>query len=277
MKVTVDDNTVVHAYVDWAEMVKKYTGVFTGGEGMKSRKGKEWALTLKHNHEGSFYGASAEQMIERIAKGYSFPKVELINMPVVSYDRPRPRFTDDPEGEFDNDMFISGETEYFLSKPKRRSVGGIRMKVQIGFTGMVNDRTINEYFTWVGQTIQAIQARGYDLELSVFNHNEKLYHPSGYKDSFQNIRISKFGERIIPHDWSALFSPGGHRHFMFMFYMWAGEQENMAYANDLGASMGKGWRLEWNKDQRALTVHVDSRSNQFPAGKMTKELEDWKD
>lgn len=275
MKVEIDKNKVVHSYVDWYEVVQKYKSLFAGDEIMESSHGKQWQKTLKEGYEQSFYGASSDEMLERLKKGYPFPVSKLGNMPVVTYDRPRSRYTDDAEGEFDYDMFINGETDCFLSKPKRQSVGGIRMKVQIGFVARTPDRVITEYFAWVGKVIQAIQARGYDIELSVFNQNNKLY--PNYRGSYQNIRISKFGEKIMPKDWSALFSPGGHRHYMFLIYQWTGEQEDIAYSAGLGSSEGKGWELEWDRKERMLTIHVNSMAREFPAEHMTEQLENWND
>ena len=275
MKVEIKDK-YVHAYIDWHELVNKYKDIFVKDKSFEyGRYASKWVKDLKNGNDPRFYGSDAKEMIERINKGYSFPDVHINTLPIVSYDRPRPRYTDDAEGEFDWDMFANGEVDCFLSKPKKESMGGIRMKVQIGFVARVQDRTITQYFKWVGQTLQAIQARGYDLELSIFNRNDTLY--PQYHGSYQNIRISKFGEKIITKDWSALFSPGGHRHFMFMFYMWAAEQEKLSYAHHLGGSRGKGWKLEWEPDQRQLTIHVDSAAREFPSEQLTRELGEWDD
>lgn len=285
-----DDNDTV-TRIDWHELKNRYLAWYEDGgdrlvsspmlkeflvpSGRKRREGENWRTG------GSFYGPSMEEMAPRLRQGYEFDStIAPQKLPDVAYDRPRPRYTDDSEGEFNYDLYYQGETEYFLNKPKRKSVGGIRIRAEYVFAAGVSHQMITEYAQWLGTVIQSLQARGFDLEIELFSRVESCYRKAGKPWSSEDrhyIRVSRFGERIMPWDWSALFSPGGYRHFMFATMMLPAEETELNVAEGLGHTLAGAWDIKWHPRERVIEITNDSRGYTFPAEDMTKRFESWKE
>lgn len=260
----------VDVHVDWAELTTLYRK-------LSSRPPVKGVILTEYINrrweEEEWVGARTSQMLDRLSNGYLFHgDIDVSRLPAVAYDRPRPRYTDDSEGEFDYDLYINGETEHFLTKPKRTSHGGIRLKIAYNFATKVNQRIIAEYTKWLGAVIQNLQARGYDLEIEVFSKLTNTYRETA--KCHHSIRVSKFGERVMPHDWSALFSPGGYRHFMFLAYMWPQEiHKDLKVVRGMGHTIPSKWDIQWDEKERAITIEIDSRTKVFPLADMTKKFE----
>ena len=144
MKFSRDKQSNTQTTFDWHELVRAYEDIMTGTRKVTGRQAvnhiSEW------EQGGSFYDATSKEMIDRIHNGFEFDyKAAPESLPNIEYDRPRMRYTDDPEGEYSHDLYITGETEHFLTKPKRKSVGGLRLRVQYNWNCAISKKTIAEY------------------------------------------------------------------------------------------------------------------------------------
>lgn len=264
---------------DWHELTVTYRELFEGARIPVGARLREHVEEWKSGNKEGWSGANGKEMIDFLKHGYQFEAtVDPDKLPFVPYERPRMRYTDDPEGEYDHDLYMNGETEHFLTKPKRQSLIGIRLRIEYTFAWTVNAETIANYAKWVGTVVQSLQARGYDLEIEVVSHSQSVYTQSHDIDE-SRIRVSKFGERVMPYDWSAIFSPGGYRHLMFLAYMLPGEDKslNMTPTAGLGGTLQSAWDIKWDPKEREIRFVVNQRGDTFPAEEMTKRFESWRD
>jgi hypothetical protein len=274
MKFIKDKHNNTQTYLDWYEIVGIYNDIAQNPT-KKRFKGRVLRDHISSWQEGGyFYDAKMSDMVDRIRNGYEFDhRAAPASLPNVEYDRPRMRYTDDPEGEYSHDLYITGETEHFLTKPKRKSVGGLRLRIQFNFSCGIGKDMIAEYTQWVGTVIQSLQARGYDLEIELYSEANGVY--TNTRKDGHYIRVSKFGERVMPHSWSAAFSPGGFRHFMFLAYMWPEESEPVTACGSLGMPLGRKYDITWEPKERIINIETNSHSENFPIDDMTKRFESW--
>ena len=267
-----------HTRYDWRELSNLYQGITTGQipvtDSQLQNMVERWREAAEGDH---WFGTNSGEMVKRIHDGYEFDsEIDPECLPDVAFERPRMRYTDDPEGEFDHDLYMNGETEYFLTKPKRMSVGGLRLKLNYNFNAGVSNKTIEEYGQWIGTVVQSLQARGYDLEIEVFFSATGSY--VGHNVDTHSPKLSNFGERIMPYDWSALFSPGGFRHFTFLMILQVGEVEpNVTTSSGMGRAHDPEWGINWEPRERVIEVTCSADSNNFPAQEMTERFESWRE
>lgn len=276
MKIRKDDKeSCVHTLSSWSEISTVYQRVMNGELTLKDRNAES---SLEGMREGiNFFTVDSEVMQERLRNGYNFEHtIPPHLLPTVTYDRPRPRYTDDPEGEFNNDLYEMGETEHFLVRRKRKSVGGLRLSFDYEFNSSVDGQVIGEYGQWIGSIIESLQSRGFDLEINLYGNDKRTF--IGWDRNISRIRLSRFGERVMPHDWSVLFSPGGYRHFGFMrILMTPMFDPTLKVTEGLGQATGKKWDIHWDAQNREILFEVNANSSQFPAEEMTERFNSWKE
>jgi hypothetical protein len=272
-------NNDVHITFDWAELTNLYRQVVANPSlakhiGLKQLVGPngQWET------EKQWVGSTSQEMLKWLDNGYEFEsKVDPDSLPAVAYDRPRMRYTDDPEGEFNYDLYVQGETEHFLTKPKRKMLGGIRINFRYDFSAGVASKTITDYGQWIGSVIQNLQAKGYDLEISIYNQREEMY-PSkpDIEYAFYYVKVSKFGERVMPFDWSSAFAPGGFRHLLFLANTWPDNvYPDLVCERNLGRPTLDKWDITWNPTEREIHITCNPRGGGFPMEDMTKRFESW--
>lgn len=258
----------------WSEITQAYQSLVAG-----ELKGKEETNRLKEEWEtnkNEFYGGTSEEMLDILINGYPFDNLsDEISLPVSTYERPRRRYTDDSEGEFNYDLYANGETEFYLQEIRRPHRGGISLLVQYDFAANVTPENIASYGRWVGAVIQHLQARGYDLEIKVFCLGSYAYEQvDGVTET--HIQLSKFGEQVLKRDWSALFSPCGYRHLGFMSLV----LPEVLAPNDWTCSRGLGGPVSvpnavtWKEDTREVRITCDPNAQtNLSVEQMTKDIE----
>lgn len=262
----------------WGEIVNTYkmaTG--KGGPaaaGFKDPKATSIIDMWRNNERLSFYTIGSEEMVKRLDQGYTYKgEIDTVGLPSVEYERPRWTYSENPEGDFDYDLYIMGEAEYFRNRPKRLSLGGISLWVEYDFSGGVSEKTIAKYGEFVGRVIENLQKRGHDIEISLILKSRHTYTDKKSKSDTFEILLSKFGEKVMAHDWSAIFSPGGFRHFMFLSLMMGGRQDGRKLTSGLGAPAGNAWKVDWDAKLRRIHIGVNCHDSNFPAEDMTAQFE----
>jgi hypothetical protein len=266
----------VSIYYDWMEITSIYRKLAENPGIAKTERLREFSNRGgRWDEDSAWFGANRQEMLGWLENGYEFEnKVDPDSLPSVAYDRPRARYTDDPEGEFSYDLYIQGETEHFLTKPKRRMMGGIRLNCQYDFNSNVGSKVIAEYGQWIGSVIQNLQAKGFDVEVNLYTYVKNAY--SNFPVSKTYVNLSKFGERVMPFDWSSAFSPGGFRHLFFLAYIWPDEMAKDLNINQgLGQAIGKKWDIEWEPKAREIRITNNCDASSFPMKDMTKRFESW--
>lgn len=276
MKFEIDkDKRTTSMLVDWAEVVQLYRRYVGSGYKAEAREFNRQIREWRDGTNKGFSGNTGEEMIEFLDRGYEFPKqIDADVLPVVSAFKKRQSYTDDPEGEYSHDLYTMGEPEFFLTTPKREKLIGIRLNVEYSFIHYVPAKVLGEYAQWVGGMINVLQTKGYDLEIVVSTKIRSPYR--GFQISDFDIRVSRFGERVMPHDWSALFSPGGFRHFYFMLAHEGKERENKLIVEEgLGECIVHNYDINWDPNARQITIHNHPGASEFPADEMTKKFQSW--
>jgi hypothetical protein len=265
-------------YCDWYDITSTFRRIVEHDWRYKSETTANRIIN-KWSYENSFFGCTPDEMLKRLHTGYDFDKsLAPSSLPFVESYRKRPRYTDDPEGDYDHDLYMNGETEYFLTKPKRESLIGLRLKIRYDFNCIVNAKFIAEYGQWIGAIIESLQTRGYDLEIMVMQSSDGTYGMKGNGVDQQMVRVSKFGERVMPRDWSALFSPGGYRMLLWQAIFLGADESGLRLSPSLGRADGRGFDISWEPKAREITFHVNSNANgKYPAEDMTRKFESWTD
>jgi hypothetical protein len=265
-------------YCDWHEITGTFKKIVEQDWRYKSERANQFVDDW--SHDSSFIGAKPKEMLRRLHQGYDFPPESAPSvLPYVESYRRRPRYTDDPEGDYDHDLYMNGETEYFLTKPKRESLIGLRLKIRYDFNCKVSSKFIAEYGQWVGTVIESLQTRGYDLEIMVMQDAHHTFDHGRDGNDQQMVRVSKFGERVMPRDWAALFSPGGYRMLLWQAMFLGADSSSHELTYTLGKAQGERFDISWEPKEREITFHVNSTNvpTKYPAENMTKKFESWTD
>ncbi len=233
----------------WYELREKYLSLTD-----KFERSRTYCI-----EEGIWSGASYEDACKWIKQGYDLESHSShMSVPSMTVDKPRWIYSDDSEGEFNYDLYAMGETEYFLSRTPRPQRAGIKVNIGYGFRADTPASTIADYGKWVGEVLFNIIAQGFDVEVNIESrNNEKLT---------VLIQVSRFGEQMMMNEWSAFFSPAGHRHFVFMARRMAGRK--------IGGSIHRGWTVKWDEKERILSFDCNSMEHgSFPIESMTDQYE----
>lgn len=227
---------------------------------------------LFNSWSGGWSGATIDQAREWTARGYEPPALDTGAVASLSSDVDKPRWiwSDDPEGEFDHDLYSSGEVDCYRSRTKRAQRVGINVEMGFGFHAGMKASTIADYANWVGSVLQAIQRQGFDVALSLFYEGTNTYR--GGSNDRVSIQVARFGERVMFREWSALFSPAGFRHLFFAAIVVAEETDPpVKAAEGLGSPKHRKYAVTFDKATR--TLRFDNAQGPFPADQMSAEFE----
>ena len=209
--------------IDWNTLCKEYAQSvedYIHHRDNDDVSAQRYVIASTANTSGDrFWGVSHTEMVDYIRNGYEFPtSVDPSAIPMVEYEREHSVLNDDPLGEFQYDLYIAGDTDYYRNRPLKKNRAGIRLLLGFGWRAGTPARVIGDYGAWVGALIKALQAKGHDLEVCVYTRGDRRYISGSTPTSEHYVWLSKFGERIMPSTYSALFTPGAYRHFFFYYY-----------------------------------------------------------
>jgi hypothetical protein len=228
----------------------------------------------------SFHGGNSEELLGYLAHGYTPPSGTFTGVPVSFEGEGVAWKYNDEDGDYEHDLFISGEPDYYLDRRIVPSKPGIHVVVGMDFNGGVGPDVVAAYGEWVGGALFAIGSAGFDVSLSVTNtvtngysgEHEKTGKNYGRKDKSEFVVVVKrFGEVVIPKDFLILFSRVGFRHLIFLASV-IEERHGLTADAGLGSPIRSDWGIDYDDDQRVLQVSSKSSGGRFPVETMDKQL-----
>lgn len=268
-----DPKTVTRRVYSYGETVKTYRGAVEHGDMLgpnHARQVQEWERDF-----GGFYGGTSEEMLERLNKGWLPPVEDGQDAQTIisSFQGTSPawKFTDD-EGDYEHDLFLAGEPEFFLDKPPTPGKPGITIEVSIGFNCSTSAATVGDYGRWVAAAIRSIGSAGFDVALNVSGRFHSLYPEMGEGEKVTNtvVVVKRFGETLLPQDFLVMFSETGYRH-LFFSAMHIPERDGIRISGCIGYPMqDQDWAVGYDPDTRVLHVTCPASGYTFPREEMDR-------
>lgn len=222
---------------------------------------------------GSFYGPTANQLIEWLHSGYRQPG--LVLDPPIDPIRKRRRIRFADEGELQLDLAWSGHDYPFLVWDERDIMPGMKVLIRENFRSDVPVNISIEYNRWILRALIALEESGIDLEVSIFIHNQHcLVGDSG--ETRHYIRVKKVGEQTDFLSWSPMLSPGGFRHLVFLADIIAADvnKKNIQSSLGNGTNGNEKWDVIFDKEEGELQFKCPYTPRSFPEAEMDLRLRD---
>lgn len=264
--------------VEWGDVKRAFIDAIENGTKLGHRqpineKIDYWYRQPTGNGRESWDGATPAQTAKYVRQGYfaeefahSAEYAALSNKKHFSYN--------DEEGELDIDRVFDGHDAIFLDREMRESRPGIRIMVEFAFSSATEAKTISEYGAWVASLIKSLEASGFDLVVDMWINLWGLFEGDirNRRNSHVLIRVKQENEYSNFTEWSALFSPSGYRHLGFLAKCLAGEQIGKKVTDSFGkCHRGKGWGVEYDKDNQQVTINVNQMGSSLPVDKLNEE------
>lgn len=264
--------------LEWADVRQGYLDYTEGKRTPRGNRLRRWIENW--NSGQSFYGPTGEQVRTWIREGYELPELKGTALPTEQATAVDWEFND-TDGEFQQDLWDSGDAEYYLDSTTTASPSGISIRFGNGFLGDVQAGTISQYGAWSGSLTEYLRNQGFDLDIRIRQTGRNRYSNSSGTTHHDTV-VRRFGEIDVPSDWSVLFSPACYRHLGFFTTALVGEQKvegadgKPHHRNACaGGSTSPGWDIKWDAETRTLEVQVNSRGGHgsfFPADEMTAKV-----
>jgi hypothetical protein len=214
----------------------------------------------------SWTGATDEEMKSWLHAGFHVPGIENAN-PDLEPLRERRKLKFSEEGELQLDLALSGFDYPFLEWERRARKPGMRLDIGVCFNANTDASVIAQYERWIAQAITTLEESGYDLEVNLAGQ---------VRDSWTNnpgnektlIRVKRENEASDFAEWSALFSPGGFRHLMFLAMILAAEINGQDISGSLGSAYGMDWKVAMDESERTLRIDNPNGPRDFPEAEM---------
>lgn len=223
--------------MEWHDVRAKYLECVAEGayKGQPNFTGPmDWKI-----NEG-WYGGSIEESVGWVNNGFFSPLFSTYSIPTTPRRRNRCVWSED-EGDVDIGRLLSGADDYYLTKGEREVKPGLSININMSFNCMVDAETTAEYGAWCASLIGALEANGHDLEVTIDSRSDGLWSNSGNQTT--RIIVKRSNTLSDFTSWSALFSPTGHRHLMFVALVKTAEQNGKKVAPHLGHPKGNGFQV----------------------------------
>jgi hypothetical protein len=222
--------------------------------------------------------SQADIVIERMRSGFPLDALTEANAVPAAIQglKSQPRMTEDTEGEYQHDLYESGETEYYIERLPSPALIGVKVEASMSMSSGTPNHAVAAYGEWIGQLIKALKTQGFDVGLTTFSRSRDLYKDERYSEN--HMEVIEPGQTSIERDWSGLFAPSGYRHLNFWMKMARNRAENTRINDALGYPEGAAWGIEFHPDTRTLRVTNPSTFRTFPAEQLTAEVKElWLD
>lgn len=265
-----DVNGYATRFFDWQEICDFYRAHYAGKTDFPGYAG---SITnrFRPGVRDAWSGATPDEIIDRLENGYDLPPMPMDGAPAaLESTRPRWRWSDNPDGEYQHDAFLNGEADYYLSRDRQGPKPGVNIEVHMSWAAMVNAETLAQYARFVGTAIAAIQAQGFDVALATVSRVKDLY-PREPKSAI-HVQVTRFGQTVLTHDFAALFSPGAYRHLIFSAKCQRYAEDGTQPKPGLGMTEKTDWNVTYDADTRTLTIQNNQQGRTFPEADMTAKL-----
>lgn len=241
----------VHRRVSYAQLQRLYADVTEHPYEYGSQVSN---LATSWNAASSFYGDRDASEVKRLFEvGVDLPGGHADVVPIkLEGEGPAWRWNDE-EGDYEHSEFLAGEPDFFLARRIEDAKPGIYIDVELSYVCTTDVELIADFGRWVGKAIQAIQARGFDISLTISTAGSGAYH-SERPGRFQtHVTVKRFGESLYARDFNVLFLPEGFRHLLFLAIAMPEHTEGLRVSGGLGRPHGTDWNVDFDPDQRKLS------------------------
>lgn len=238
-----------------------------------SNEGKLKSLVRGWSRKSTFYGPSSKDVSDWLHNGYRQEGLSL--NPPVKPIRNRRRLMYGEEGELQLDLAWSGHDYPFLDWTKRETMPGMRIDVMFNFQAGTNVQVIIDYCRFALRSLIALENAGIDLEIWISSDSYSIFNDGDRNDTLYNhIQVKKEGEQNDYLGWSAVLSPGGFRHLMFLDYIIASDFHKRRVSGGLGhgSNAGQPWNIDYDVDERSLQFKCPWYPHTFPEAEMEMQL-----
>lgn len=185
----------------------------------------------------------------------------------------------DEGDELDLSKMFSGDPTPFSQRESREAKPGIRIVMELAMSCGTKANTIEQYGAWVAGLTGNLSEAGFDVEADIQIRCRGILAGQGGSQhrgpkTAVNVRLKKYGEQTDFAAWSPMFSPGGFRHLGFLGLGMVADAAGTNTPVGLGfPEYRTRWGVDWDESTRTLTVRCPANPSNFPADKMTAELQ----
>jgi hypothetical protein len=215
-------------------------------------------------------GASSNDMKTWIRSGFHVPGIENASPELIpTRQRRKLKFSED--GELQLDLALSGFDYPFLEWEKRERKPGMKIEVGMCFASSTDAPVVVAYERWVAQLISTLEEFGYDLEVNIVSpvDNSWIGNPGREKTI---IRVKRENEASDFSEWSALFSPGGYRHLVFLATIMGADENGQDITTGLGTCFTTAWEVSLDGDTRVMEIGNPMTPRDFPEASMSEKF-----
>lgn len=261
---------VLTADLDFAEVAAAWHSMLDGSYQAPKRQipAIEAGTRIWRDMPG-FSNATEDQMADWLQNGYKVAGQKLTGK--NTRPRRRLRYSED-DGELQMDRVYAGDDAIYLERKPRKRQRGINLKVEVGFRATVSGATLDAYAIWLGKLITGLEGGGFQTQIDIVSRSTDLKTSNRRQRVDVQMRVKRFGERGSLRSWSALLSPGGHRHLIFCARILGCQKLGFGCNRGFGGSVHPAWDLKFDPASRTLTVCCNSVGQGFPAAEMDAKL-----
>jgi hypothetical protein len=180
---------------------------------------------------------------------------------LVSVSRRSRVMWSEEDGDVDVGRLYGGYDDFYLSVAESDAKPGLKLEIDFAFAALVQPSTVRQYGAWIAGLIGSLEARGYDLEVTLIDRMTDLWE-NARGEQHVAMRVKRFGELSDFTSWSALFAPTGYRHVVFTALGMACDKVGKTLAAGLGTTLPNSeWGVRYDSEANVLTVMNDQRAS----------------
>lgn len=228
-------------------------------------------LVNSWSRKSNNYGPSSKDLIGWLHNGY---KIEGFTLePPVQPVKKRRRLMYADEGELQLDLAWSGHDYPFLAWTQRETLPGMKIDILYSFQWGTKVEVIIEYCRFVLRALIALENAGIDLDIGIGAELSNCFSNSRENGYFRVV-VKKEGEQTDYLGWSAILSPGGFRHLMFLDIVYGADSKKMdvSYGLGHGTNGSNPWAIDYDVDTRTLKFTTPYHPYNFPEKEMEMQL-----
>lgn len=219
-----------------------------------------------------WYGCSSDQMISWFRNGYKVEGMTLI--PPIVPVRKRRRLQYGEEGELQLDLMRSGHDYPFLDWTRREIIPGMKIDIEIGSLAEASIVAQGAYYRWVLRALIALEGAGVDLEIWLTSRATGVLARNSNATVATHFQVKREGEMNDYLTWSAVFSPGSHRHLTFLARHLAADRNGLTASGVGGSRNTRPYSVSYDPETRTLNIYSPNNAKHFPEEEMDIELRD---
>jgi hypothetical protein len=259
--------------IEWAEIKDRFTD--------SVRHGKRWDQPFQAKLRkiyadpytvNDWAGGSGAQALGWLDDGYNAPEFALAAQTVATEYKPRTTWSEE-DGDVDLGRMLGGYDDFYLGTAESEARPGLKVTADCFFAASVPAQTVADYGAWVAGVIGSLEARGFDLEISLAARVTEMYVGRQGRTDME-IRVKRPGELSDFTEWSALFSPIGVRWLVFTGFGVAAASVGKQMTSFCSCSLpSERFGVTYDAETNHLRITAAQRSSgSFPGDAMSDAL-----